>query len=244
MTLTAKEERKLKRALISQLEDRDIDEADDIADTLVDMGIYEADDFLSLQKVDRDRILEIAYKLSEIQRGTQIINTAADRASKVVFALKTYARYDSSEAMVESNITEGIETVLTLYQNNLKHGVEVCRNFPKIPPILCYVDQLNQVWTNLIHNALQAMDNQGTLTLDIVQEGNYIKVSVTDSGKGIPPEVMPKIFAPIFTTKPGEGSGLGLDIVRKIIDKHRGKIEVASVPGKTTFTVALPVNLS
>ena len=158
MTLTAKEERKLKRVLISQLEDEDIDEADDIADTLVDMGIYEADDFLSLlQNVDRDRILEIAYKLSEIQRGTQIINTAADRASKVVFALKTYARYDSSEAMIQSNITEGIETVLTLYQNNLKHGVEVHRNFSEIPPIMCYVDQLNQVWTNLIHNALQAM---------------------------------------------------------------------------------------
>jgi len=245
MTLTAKEERKLKRALISQLEGEDIDEADEIADTLVDMGIYEADDFLSLlQKVDRDRILEMAYKLSEIQRGTQTINTAADRASKVVFALKTYARYDSSETMVESNITEGIETVLTLYQNNLKHGVEVIRNFPKIPPVLCYVDQLNQVWTNLIHNALQAMDNQGTLTLDIVQFGNNIKVSVTDSGKGIPPEVMPKIFAPFFTTKPpGEGSGLGLDIVKKIVDKHRGKIEVASVPGKTTFTVVLPVNL-
>ena len=141
MTLTAKEERKLKRVLISQLEDEDIDEADDIADTLVDMGIYEADDFLSLlQNVDRDRILEIAYKLSEIQRGTQIINTAADRASKVVFALKTYARYDSSEAMIQSNITEGIETVLTLYQNNLKHGVEVHRNFSEIPPIMCYVD--------------------------------------------------------------------------------------------------------
>jgi len=245
MTLTATEERKLKRALIRQLEDEDIDEADDIADTLVDMGIYEADDFLSLlQKVDRDRILEIAYKLSEIQRGTQIINTAADRASKVVFALKTYARYDSAETMVESNITQGIETVLTLYQNNLKHGVEVIRNFQTIPPAMCYVDQLNQVWTNLIHNALQAMDNQGTLTLDIVQEGNYIKVGVTDSGAGIPTEVMPKIFAPFFTTKPpGEGSGLGLDIVKKIIDKHRGKIEVESVPGKTTFTVFLPVNL-
>ncbi|MEG3840994.1 ATP-binding protein [Microcoleus sp. herbarium14] len=245
MTLTAKEERKLKRTLISQLEDEDIDEADDIADTLVDMGIYEADDFLSLlQNVERDRMLEMAYKLSEIQRGTQTINTAADRASKVVFALKTYARYDSSEAMVQSNITEGIETVLTLYQNNLKHGVEVHRNFSEIPSVMCYVDQLNQVWTNLIHNALQAMDNQGTLTLDILQFGNDIKVSVTDSGKGIPPEVMPKIFAPFFTTKPpGEGSGLGLDIVRKIVEKHRGKIEVESVPGKTTFTVFLPVNL-
>jgi PAS domain S-box-containing protein len=246
MSLTAKEERKLKRFLISQLEDQDIDEADDIADTLVDMGIYEADDFLVLlQKGDRDRILEMAYKLSEIQRGTQTINTATDRASKVVFALKNYARYDSSEVMIQSDIVDGIETVLTLYQNNIKQGVEVLRNFQKIQPILCYVDQLNQVWTNLIHNALQAMDNKGTLIIGIIQEDNYVKVAVTDSGKGIPAEIMPKIFEPFFTTKPpGEGSGLGLDIVKKIIEKHDGKIEVESVPGKTTFTVCLSVNLS
>jgi signal transduction histidine kinase len=185
----------------------------------------------------------MAYKLTEIQRGTQTINTATDRASKVVFALKNYARYDSSEVMIQSDIVEGIETILTLYQNNLKHGVEVFRNFPKIEPVLCYPDQLNQVWTNLIHNALQAMDNKGTLTLDVFQESNRVKVAVTDSGKGIPEEVMSKIFEPFFTTKPpGEGTGLGLDIVRKIIEKHRGKIEVASVPGKTTFTVSLPVN--
>jgi signal transduction histidine kinase/HAMP domain-containing protein len=244
ITLTAKEERKLRRTLVGQLEDKNIDEADDIADTLVDMGIYEADEFLSLlQKVDRQLILDMAYKLTEIQRGTQTINTATDRASKVVFALKNYARYDSSEVMIQSDLVEGIETILTLYQNNLKHGVEVLRNFGKIEPVICYPDQLNQVWTNLIHNALQAMDNKGTLTLDVFQESNRVKVAVTDSGKGIPEEVMSKIFEPFFTTKPpGEGTGLGLDIVRKIIEKHRGKIEVASVPGKTTFTISLPVN--
>lgn len=246
MSLTAKEERKLKRSLISELEDQDIDDADDIADTLVDMGIYEAEEFLSLlQNSDRHSILEMAYKLSEIQRGTQTINTATDRASKVVFALKNYARYDSSEAMIQSDIVDGIETVLTLYQNNIKHGVEVLRNFQKIEPILCYADQLNQVWTNLIHNALQAMNNKGTLTIDILQDGNYVKVAVTDSGQGIPAEVIPRIFEPFFTTKPpGEGSGLGLDIVKKIIEKHHGKIEVKSVPGKTTFTVFLSANLA
>lgn len=243
-TLTAKEERKLKRKLVSQLEDENIDEADDIADTLVDMGIYEADDFLPLlQKPDRELILDMAYKLSEIQRATQTINTATDRASKVVFALKNYARYDSEEVMIQADIIDGIETVLTLYQNNLKHGVEVLRHFQKIEPILCYPDRLNQVWTNLIHNALQAMDNRGTLTLDVDRENDLIKVAVTDSGKGIPPEILPKIFEPFFTTKPpGEGTGLGLDIVSKIVDKHGGKMEVASVPGQTTFTVFLPVN--
>lgn len=244
ITLTAKEERKLKRNLVRKLEDENIDDAEDIADTLVDMGIYEADDFMPLlQKPEREQILNMAYKLSEIQRSTQTINTATERASKVVFALKNYARYDSSEVMIQSDIIDGIETVLVLYQNNLKQGVEVLRNFQKIEPILCYPDQLNQVWTNLIHNALQAMDNKGTLTLDVFQENNLIKVAITDSGKGIPPEVMSKIFEPFFTTKPpGEGTGLGLDIVRKIVEKHRGKIEVASVPGQTTFTVSLPVN--
>ncbi|MCU0540824.1 MAG: ATP-binding protein [Oscillatoriaceae cyanobacterium Prado104] len=243
-TITAKEERKLKKKLVGKLEDENIEEADDIADNLVDMGIYEADEFLPLlRKPDRELILEMAYKLSEIQRATQTISIATERASKVVFALKNYARFDSSEVMIQADIIDSIETVLTLYQNNMKHGVEVLRNFQKIEPILCYPDRLNQVWTNIIHNALQAMGNKGTLILDVCQENGMIKVAVTDSGQGISPEIMPKIFDPLFTTKPpGEGTGLGLDIARQIVDKHRGKIEVASVPGKTTFTVFLPVN--
>lgn len=244
MTLSTKEERKLKRSLINLLEEAEMAEAYEVADTLVDMGIYEVDEFLPLlQKPDGGRILDLAYKLSEIQRSAQTINTATDRASKVVFALKNYGRPNITEEMIQSDIVEGIETVLTLYQNNLKQGVEVFRNFQQIPPLICHGDQLNQVWTNLIHNAIQAMDNKGTLTIDVLQEAQNIKVSVTDSGKGISPEVMPKIFDPFFTTKPpGEGSGLGLDIVKKILEKHRGTIEVESVPGTTKFTVFLPIN--
>ncbi|NEO89658.1 MAG: GHKL domain-containing protein, partial [Moorea sp. SIO3G5] len=103
-------------------------------------------------------------------------------------------------------------------------------------------DELNQVWTNLIHNALQAMENKGNLIINVRQEDDQIKVSITDTGKGIPPEIQPKIFQPFFTTKPaGEGSGLGLDIVRKIVEKHHGHMEVESVPGETTFTVSLPI---
>jgi signal transduction histidine kinase len=124
--------------------------------------------------------------------------------------------------------------------------VEVVRNYQaQLPAVLCYPDELNQVWTNLIHNALQAMDNQGTLTIEAVQKDTSVLVKITDSGKGIPPEILPKIFEPFFTTKPaGEGSGLGLDIVKKIIEKHQGKIDVESVPGKTAFTVSLPINLT
>jgi two-component system, NtrC family, sensor kinase len=113
-----------------------------------------------------------------------------------------------------------------------------------LPLVLCYADELNQVWTNLIYNALQAMENQGTLTIDVKQQKDSVQVSITDSGTGISPEVMPRLFERFFTTKPtGKGSGLGLDIVRRIVDKHQGTIKVNSQPGLTTFTVSLPFEI-
>ncbi|MEG4145195.1 AAA family ATPase [Microcoleus sp. Pol12B5] len=244
-SLSTKEERKLKRTLRSQLEELEIYSADTVADRLVIMGVYnEIDTFVPLlQRSDSLHLLEIAYKLSELKRGIATINTATDRASKVVFALKTYARYEQSGEKTAASITEGIETILTLYQNLLKQGVEVIKNYTEIPPILCYPDELNQVWTNLIHNALQAMDYRGTLTIELTAQDDQAKISISDSGKGIPEEIKGKIFDPFFTTKPaGEGSGLGLDIVKKIVEKHQGKIEVESIPAKTTFNVFLPMN--
>ncbi|NEP62200.1 MAG: response regulator [Symploca sp. SIO2G7] len=244
-TFSTREERKFKRALRRQLESLEIDNADIIADRLVIMGVTdEIDSFVPLlTRPDNLQILEVAYKLSALKRGTATINTSTDRASKVVFALKSYAHYDQSGAKVIVNLTDGIETVLTLYQNQIKQGVKVSKNYGKIPVIPCYPDELNQVWTNLIHNALQAMDNRGTLTIDVTQVDQQVKISITDSGCGIPEEIKLKIFKPFFTTKPlGEGSGLGLDIVKKIIDKHSGQITVESQPGQTTFHVFIPID--
>ncbi|HAX74297.1 MAG TPA: hypothetical protein DCY88_00260 [Cyanobacteria bacterium UBA11372] len=242
--LSTKEKRQLKRRLRQQLESEEIANADFIADTLADLGIFDnVEQFLPLLKApDGENILEIAYKLACVKSSTQIINTAIERASRIVFALKTYARYDYSGAMVQTQVTAGIETVLTLYHNQLKQGVEVIRNYGEIPEIFCNPDELNQVWTNLIHNAIQAMENRGTLTIDVIQETPLIKIGITDSGKGIPSEVMPKIFEPFFTTKPpGEGSGMGLNIAKKIVEKHQGQITVASQPGHTKFTIYLPI---
>jgi len=244
-TLTSKEKRKYRRALVRQLESHAIDDANTVADTLVDMGIYQdVEPFLSLLKGPESKtILNTAYQLAATQKSTQTIITASERAAKTVFALKSFARFDKTGVKVQVNLTDGIETVLTLYQNQLKLGVEVIQNYAQLPPILCYPDDLNQVWTNLIHNALQAMDYKGTLTIDVSEQENHAVISVTDSGVGIPDDIKPKIFEPFFTTKPaGEGSGLGLDIVKKIIDKHEGKITFTSTPGKTTFSVYLPVN--
>jgi signal transduction histidine kinase/FixJ family two-component response regulator len=246
LTLSTKEERKLKKALRIQLEELEFSQAnaENVADTLVIMGIYnEINAFLPLfTRQNGFNVLQLAYKLSQIKRGMTTIQTATERASKVVFALKTYAHYEQSGKMTQANLTEGIETVLTLYQNQFKQGVNVVRNYGKLPLLLCYPDELNQVWTNLIHNALQAMDNRGTLMIDAIVIDEQVQISFTDSGKGISEEIKSKIFAPFFTTKaPGEGSGLGLDIINKIIKKHQGKIEFESIPGETIFKVFLPI---
>ena len=253
VAMTAKERRKIRRALVGVLEQHKISDVRKTADFLVDMGIYDQIDPLLplLQDAEHLRLLTVAYELSGLQESAHIITTATERASKVAFALKTYARYDKSEMLVQADILDGLETVLTLYYNQLKHGVEVIRQFDPIEPVLCYPDELNQVWTNLIHNALQAMDYKGRLELSVSEQTaaqgssdqeTCVVVTITDSGCGISPEIQKRIFEPFFTTKPaGEGSGLGLDISKKIIDKHHGHIEIQSQPGKTTFRVLFPV---
>ncbi|MBW4544836.1 MAG: response regulator [Symplocastrum torsivum CPER-KK1] len=246
MMLSTREQRQIKKALTEQVKSYGVKNEAEIANMLVNLGVYEEPErFLPLfSELDSQDILRTAYQFGSVQTSIRTIITAVERAAKVVFALKTYARYDQTGEKVEANIIEGIETILTLYHSQTKLGVEVIRNFDRsMPTFRCYPDELNQVWTNLIHNALQAMDNTGTLTIDVMQQDNRANVKITDTGKGISPDIMPKIFQPFFTTKPsGEGSGLGLDIVKKIIEKHQGQIEVESEPGKTTFTVFLPIN--
>ncbi|MCU0545898.1 MAG: ATP-binding protein [Oscillatoriaceae cyanobacterium Prado104] len=249
-TLSSREKRQLKKIIQRQLEVENIDNADSFACTLLDIGIdneQEIAAFLPLLKdPDSSDILHIVYQFSTLQKSTKNIITATDRAAKIVFALKNYSRYDRSGAQVQANIIDGIETVLTLYHYQIKQGVEVVRKYDRdLPTVLCYPDELNQVWTNLLHNALQAMSNKGVLTIEVKQRSGSLWASITDSGEGIPPEILPRIFEPFFTTKPpGEGSGLGLDIVQKIVEKHQGKLQVESEPGKTTFTVELPLNNS
>jgi two-component system, NtrC family, sensor kinase len=242
--LLSEDTRTLKKALTQQLQENDIDEARDVADTLMDMGICDRiDPFLPLLKTtEADWILQLAYNLVRLQSNNKNIITAVERASKIVFALKSYAHYDRRGEQQSTQITEGLETVLELYRNQLKHKIEIVRSYQPLPSILAYPDELNQVWTNLIHNGIQAMKDEGRLEIGVSQQDNYVLVQFTDSGCGIPPEIQDRIFEPFFTTKPpGEGSGLGLDIVRKIIEKHEGKIEVESQPGCTTFKVLLPM---
>lgn len=239
--LTAREERKYRRQIIRLLEDQEIENADSIADTLVDLGVTEdVDDFLPL--TTSDLILQTAYDLSSLKRNAMSIESAVERSAKIVFALKKFAHRDHSGERIEADLIDSLETALTLYTNQLKHGIEVVKNFVQIPLVWCYPDELNQVWSNLIHNAVQAMKNKGTLEIAVSPHNEKVLISITDSGPGIPQEIQPKIFNPFFTTKPaGEGSGLGLDICKRIIDKHFGEIGFNSAPGKTEFWILLPI---
>ncbi|MGB3532653.1 MAG: response regulator [Microcoleaceae cyanobacterium] len=242
--ISPREKRQFKRNLTQQLQTEGIKEARRIADTLVDINIYDnIEPFLVLLKdPDLDWLLQITYNINRIQVNNQTIMQAVERAAKVVFALKRYARYDQTGEKQFVQVIESLETVLELYHNQLKHGITVIRSHQPVPAIEGYPDELNQVWTNLIHNAIQAMDNQGTLNLSIFKQDNHVVVEVGDTGCGIAPEIQDKIFEPFFTTKPvGEGSGLGLDIVQKIIDKHQGKVKVKSHPKQTVFEVWLPI---
>ena len=157
--------------------------------------------------------------------------------------MKKFAHKDQSGKKEQANIIENIETVLTLQHNQLKQGIEVVKNFENVPLINCYPDELVQVWINFISNSIQAMDNNGTLTIDVKNLEKQIQVSISDTGHGIPEEIRTKIFEPFFTTKKaGEGTGIGLDIVKKILEKHDAIMELESEVGKgTTFTVFLPV---
>lgn len=242
--ISFREERQFKRALKQELASYNLENSEEIATTLVRMGITtDIESFVPLlQDKNYSAILEAAYNLLLQENNSQNIILAIERASKIVFALKSYARHDDSGKMTMASITNGIDIVLTIYQNQLKQGIEVAKNYGEVPDILCYPEELNQVWTNLIHNAIQAMNNKGKLDIEVAEKNDRVVVQIVDSGSGIPPAVKAKIFEPFFTTKPtGEGSGLGLHIVRKIIDKHRGKIEVESEPGRTAFTVWLPI---
>lgn len=237
-----KDERNFRKSLRKQLQELRGGESDDFADMLVAMGVYDSKPYLAiLQNPQIESIIKMIYILSGLQRNINTITIATERTSKVVFALKSYTHQHYASEMIKANVINGLEAILTLYNNKIKHGVEIIRNYQAIDPVWCYPDELVQVWTNIIDNALYAMDYRGTLTIDVAQSDEFVIVAITDNGRGIPDEIMPKIFTPFFTTKPqGEGSGMGLDIVKRTIDKHKGEITVKSIPGNTTFKVFIP----
>jgi signal transduction histidine kinase len=260
--ISSREARAIRKKVISKLEAEDRINIENMADYIVELGLSEALDRgdTIFNHPDLEKYLSIAGDLYGIRKKSSVIQTSAERVSKIVKSLKSFMHFDQNEKMIVSDLTEGMETVLIILHNKIKYGIEVIKNYGEnVPQIPCYPDELNQVWTNLIHNAIQAMSEKGTLQIDIESlstlkgtpdidkrnpeyKGSYVAVSIQDSGSGISPEIRTKIFQAFFTTKPaGEGSGLGLHIIGKILEKHAGALYLESEPGRTRFTVILPI---
>lgn len=245
--LVSREERQARRRLAAELSEQGLPEAESLAMTLVTMGITaDITPFLPLlQDPARDAMLNAVQSLVIQKNSGDRIQLAVEKASKIIFALKSYVHQGNASEMTYANLSDSLDLVLTIYHNSLKHGVDVTKSYEAVPEVLCYPDELSQVWTNLVHNAIQAMNHQGTLALRLFRQGKSAVVQFTDSGCGISPEIQTKIFDPFFTTKAvGEGSGMGLSIVRQIVDRHQGTITLDSQPGQTTFSVYLPITSS
>ncbi len=241
--ITASERRPALRALEQELEAAGIDHARRLADLLLDIGIREdlTPALPLLRHPGREWLLALACDMRRVQGNNDTVIAAVNRASKVVAALKNYVHVDHAADTTLVDLHESLETVVALYKNQICHGIELERAFDPVPPVAAHADELIQVWTNLIQNAMQAMNGQGTLRLATARRDGEVAVSVTDSGPGIAADVQRKIFEPFFTTKRrGEGSGLGLHICNQIVGKHEGRMQVSSEPGRTTFTVWLP----
>lgn len=222
---------------------------DELAGDLVDAGIRSKDlaslvDILSTEHAEHG--LRILVYDHQILCLTREIEEASRRISDLVQAVKSYSYMDKTP-ISDVDVERGIDVTLRMFQHQLKHGFEVKREFAgNLPKIPANGSELNQIWTNLIDNAISAMNSQNNgekvLTVRTVLEPEDVLVDFIDNGPGIPPEIRERIFEPFFTTKPvGEGTGLGLDIILRIVRAHQGDIRVNSYPGRTSFQVRLPL---
>ena len=270
---STKEVRAKKKVIQSLLQENNIQNSELVAEDIIELGLSENLETLKLDFSSQNftELMRACKVLKGIQKKANVINLSSERVSKIVKSLKSFMHFEESEEMVASNLKENMETVLTILNNKLKNSIEVIKHYDQIPPIYCFPDELNQIWTNLIHNSIQAMQGNGIIQIEIKLVGTpdvknlqspipmtfkeedalekyifnqYLSITIEDNGPGIPPEIQKKIFEPFFTTKKaGEGSGLGLHIIQKILSKHKGYLELHSIPARTRFTIYLPARL-
>lgn len=233
--------------VINWLESRNIDDGWKLAPTLVEAGLDigwldKLEDNLSSTSSIANAIAWLEAMLTEVELIEQI-EQSSDRISKLVQAVKDYSYMDRAP-LQDVDIHQGIESTLTILTNKLKQGVVVHKEYDcNIPRITAYGSELNQVWTHLIDNAIDATDGKGQIWIRTACEGDFSLVEIGDNGTGITEEIQSHIFEPFFTTKGvGKGTGLGLHIAyRIVVGQHQGDIRVFSEPGNTRFEVRLPV---
>ena len=231
------------------LEDHGVEQAWEFAPVLVSFG-WERDELEQL--TEHFSTAQLPLVLRWLAAGSSVrglldeVVKSAEEISEIVKAVKTYSYLDQAPIQ-EVDIRESLENTLVILRPKIKAGISITRDYADdVPRVEAYGSELNQVWTNILNNAIDAMQGQGELTLRTYTKDGAVAVEIIDNGPGIPPEVQPRIFEPFFTTKaPGVGTGLGLHIAYNIIaHKHHGQIQAASKPGETRFLVVLPVQLA
>jgi signal transduction histidine kinase len=234
--------------IVSALEGAGINQGWEGAPTLVEMG-FEPDSIKTLGKEFSPEHLSTALDVltggHEAQTLVDEIGESSDRISRIVSALKAYTYMDQAPLQF-IDIHEGLDNTLVMLRGVLTDGIIVRREYAEnLPDVQAYGSEMNQVWTNLIDNAVYALGGQGEIRLRTCGEGNLVVIEIADNGPGIPEEIQPHIFDPFYTTKPvGEGAGLGLNISHNIVVKqHYGELSVQSQPGDTRFIVKLPLRL-
>ena len=228
-----------------RLEAAGVDDAWSVAPSLVSAGVDDAWVERAVATAgdaapDAVRYLAAALDIDSLVREIQ---SSAGRVSDLVAAMKDYSHVDKAK-FDNIDVHDGLESTLVILGHKLKRGVKLVREYDRSLPKICgQAGELNQVWTNIIHNAIDAMGGEGTLTIRTGRERDCITVEIADTGPGIPPDIKRRIFEPFFTTKDvGQGTGLGLDIsYRIVVRRHHGDIRVKSQPGETRFTVVLPI---
>ena len=231
------------------LEDHGISGGWDLAPTFVSAGL-EAAWLDQVAAVVDDGMLESSIRWLNYTVETELlmneIEDSTKRVSHLVKAAKQYSQLDRAPYQVV-DVHELLKSTLMMLAGKLGDGITVVKDFDRsLPPIPCYPAELNQVWTNLIDNAVSAMDGHGTLTVRTARQDDRVLVEICDTGPGIPRDIQSRIFEPFFTTKPvGEGTGLGLDIsYRIVVTRHHGDLRVESEPGNTRFQVRLPITVA
>jgi signal transduction histidine kinase len=188
------------------------------------------------------RVEELQGLFEILDETIQTNRMASERILKIVRSLRNFARLDEAERK-KADIHEGIESTLTLVAHELKRRIAVVKEFGNVREIECFPNQLNQVFMNMLVNASQAIEGEGEIRIRTWEEGDAVRIAISDNGRGIPREIQSKIFDPGFTTKKaGLGTGLGLSICLKIVRDHGGRIDLESETGRgTTFTIVLPI---
>jgi len=234
-------------AMIEWLEARGVRQALDLAGPSVDAGVTVADlerFAAGISEAKLAAVLTWVTSAVSADAMARLVMASTTRISALVASVKAYSHMDRSAEHKPADLREGLDDTLVVLGHRLKtNRVVLTRDYPDdLPAIQANAGELNQVWTNLIENSLDAVGHGGTLRVAVRLEGSWVRVEIADDGAGIPESIRPHIFEPFFTTKAvGQGTGLGLDIALRIVTMHRGQIEVRSKPGDTVFSVRLPV---